>query len=68
MSNHICPKCSKPKCAKPMEMLKTVCALPEYVDIGKRKADAPTVSLTTTFPVDVYRCLACGYVELFVSS
>ena len=55
------PKC--PKCSHPMQLLEVTCAIPKYVEHDKRPAGGDSIDAKTVFPLEVYRCSNCRYVE-----
>ena len=55
-----------PKCNNAMKLLEVSCSLPAYID--QTSGSRHTVSTTESFPIEVYRCTRCRYVELYAET
>ncbi len=62
MERRTCPKCSDS-----MNKVGVPVALPQSLHEGTRKVGDPTpaISLSSVFPVDMYWCEGCRFVELY---
>jgi len=64
MDKKLCPKCTDN-----MRKLEVLTALPEYTgESGRRLSDqTPAISLSSVYPLELYMCESCRFVELYAS-
>ena len=58
-----------PKCSDSMHKLDVLTAIPQYIHEGARMFSdkTPAISLSSVFPVEMYMCESCRFVELYAA-
>ena len=54
-----------PKCNNPMKWIEPYHAVPQLPARAAMEGTGPAVSLNAVYPVELWACLTCRYVELY---